>query len=245
MKILNERSGPKTYTSTHPTWTRFGLVGHKNGQQVNAPSLTRPKFVKKSRFAGIKNPMTRQIAVQKAKKKTMMEDLRKPIELLDFTRKSYETFYNHYYDDKYGTPKAYRIRVRGYRFFDEFNNQIARVEVETKNENNIITILEVNPKYRGLSFGKDLIKLAKANLSANYAIADKSEESKIRFFESNGFIKIGEDKQNCIFKLLTQSPVERAKSVEVFDKPSLLSKDVNNELYHTGGYDYEGYRDYL
>jgi cytochrome c biogenesis protein ResB len=248
MKILNERSGPKTYSSTHPTWTKFGLVGYKNGQQVNAPSLSRPKFVEKSRFAGIKNPMTKQISIAKAKKKTMMEDLKKSIELLDFTRRSYETFYNHYYNDKYGTPKAHRIRVRGYRFFDEFNNQVARVEVETKNENNIITIFEISPKYQGLRFGKDLLQMAKISLSANAASIEKNEESKIRFFEYNGFIKMGENKQNCILKLLTQNPVDRSKTVELFDKPSVLSaidREFNNELYHTGGYDYEGYRDYL
>lgn len=236
--LRNPKTGAvKPFTSSALKVSKRPTMSSKIRKRLN------PAF--KQKMASSNNMMRNGTLI---KNKPMMEDLKKPIELLDFTRRSYETFYNHYYNDKYGTPKANRIRVRGYRFFDEFNNQVARVEVETKNENNIITIFEISPKYQGLRFGKDLLQMAKVSLSANAASIERSEESKIRFFESNGFIKMGEYKQNCILKLLTQNPVDRSKAVELFDKPSVLSaidREFNNELYHTGGFDYEGYRDYL
>jgi len=255
MKILNERSGPKEYASTQKSFGINGVTIHGSNKGTNPAGVDNYKYMRKNPEAKRFTQMKKQkisngrFGTVRSKTTPVMEEAFKKLELLDFTRRSYEAYYNNYYEDNSGTLKANRIRVRGYRFFDNFNNQVARVEVESKNEKNIITIFEVNPVYKGLGFGKDLLRMAEISLTANAAEIDISEESKIRFFERNGFIKIGMKKQTCILELDSREKVvDRAKSVEYFDQPSIktaIDRELNNELYHTGGYDYEGYRNYL
>jgi hypothetical protein len=257
-RLYNE--GPKfkikrvrtVHTSTGvngPTKTRGGYEVSPSASNRVSTNSGKYSGMTKNGIARVKAKQLsagRQFSLNKtANKISSFEECMKPMQLLDFNRRSYESSYNSYYNDNSGTTKSNRIKIKGYKFFDNFNNQIAEVEVESRNGNNIITKFDVSSQYSGLGFAKDLLKMAKTSLSANMAEIDISEESKIRFFENNGFINLGIRKQTCILKIEdVVRAVDKPTSVELFDKPFFNGSD-SNSLYNTGGLEYEGYRNYL
>lgn len=249
---FNEDGGVKRYTSAHITHN--GITGEKmavkHGRILNnIPSQrqSRPPKLNKNTNPILKSKIRQSVLNSKLQiRRGLYEDLKKKVELLDFSRKSYESYYNHYSTDMKGTPVATRVKIKGFKFLDNLGGLVAKVDVESFNELNIITTFEVNPRYQGFGFARDLLRLAESSLNANAVECRIKDDNKIRFFESNGFKKVAFKKQTCILKLDNRThAVDRAQSVELFDKPSSLSAEYDNELYHTGGYDYEGYRNYL
>jgi len=189
-----------------------------------------------------------QFAVNKAPKKTnyLKENYndQKPINLLGQNRKTYETYYNNYYEDNFGTLKSNRIKIKGIQFYSKFGELLADVTVESKNEYNIITKFEINPNYKGMGFARDLLSIAKASLTANAVEVEMDRPKKIAFFEANGFKKIKVSKQSCI--LVLQNEIEKPPISDVTSCDRSDSHfEMNNNLYNTGGFDYEGYRGYI
>lgn len=123
-------------------------------------------------------------------------------QLLDFTRKTYESYYNHYSDGPMGEPRCSRIKIKGIQFFD-LDRKVAEVEVESINEKNYITKFEVNPEYTGNGFGMELLRTANASLSVNGIKFPKHEEnsSKLRFFLNAGYVLVNSDKNYDYYEM--------------------------------------------
>lgn len=246
-KILNEkvyRSKPIRLDSEGRRIEGIGFTkGGTNGKKTSNKYLNKNPIAKSFYQSKRQRVFNGHHGTTRSVNKSYNEELKTKINLLDFKRESYETQYNNYYNDNNGTPKVNRIRIKGYKFFDEFNNQIARVEVEYRNEDNIITIFEIKPKYKGFGFAKDLLNMSKTSLSANAAELDLNDQSKILFFESNGFLKIKIKKQTCILKLQNNKNMIDLIHYDENSYEKLIKN--NNELYHTGGFEYEGYRSYI
>lgn len=232
---LNERCGAKTFSSAHKTWSRFGLQSYKKGKLLNYnPSDNAVKYK-------IKNKIRRQ-RMKNNNYQSFMEDS-KIIRLLDFNRKSYESSYNSYYQDNFGNTKSNRIKIKGFKFYDDFNNIIAELEVEYLNDFIYITKFEIDGKYSGMGFAKDLLQVARTSLGANAAKIEKNKESKVNFFLRNGFIKKGEQKQFCILVAENNKINDYPKDVQA--SVDIRRYEPNNNDYNLGGFDFEGYRGYL
>ena len=191
---MRRHNGPKTNKSCHITYGYDGKKITRTTPNGIKQLSYQPGSIKRkaSRIAGIsKDSQARQIAIQKYKSSIHHEELAPTIQtkkqLLDFGRKTYESYYNRYEDGSMGNPICIRTKIKGIQFF-EGDNKVAEVEVESVNEMNYITKFYVNSQYNGLGFAKELLRTANNSLTVNGVRLNKDDsESKIRFFENNDF----------------------------------------------------------
>jgi len=210
-------------------------------------------FSKKSKWQGIKDPNLRQKAKQSAmanKPNNMQEsvEVNKIVKnLYDFKREKYESQFNSYSRNDLGITKSKRGLIKGIVFKNELGTPVAKVEVCCIENKNLITTFDINPQYQGLGFAKQLLEIAKSSLSANFIEIDMDKESKLTFFESQGFVKIGATKNRYVLKLQITNNTLKPTFVTNFDNPAATAVgEVNVDgLYNCGGYDYEGYRNYI
>lgn len=241
---------PQTVKKEDPT-TGETVTMHRSGTNQNIAMPGKPGRI--SRNFGIKNKLTRYTINMKRSQSfhedSSIDKTNKKISLLDFNRKTHEEYYNRYMEDKYGSPKAVRILIKGLEFFDQSNNKVAEVEVERRNQYSIITKFYIDKKYQGMGFAKELLTAAKFSLNANAVEADIREMSKIRFFERHDFVKKCMEKQICILTLDDKNnSVTKPTDVANIEMKTIKHPELeyeNDVLYNTGGFGYDGYGDYI
>lgn len=263
MFVLNEKSfrvktAHATTQQVNPVTGEQQKIKYRNGIPTNMNNNRGKRgyssFGKKIKMSpsAMQFFRSRKIANKIAKKQQLMhESGERKMQLLDFNRKSYESSYNNYFTNDLGMTKSHRVIIKGLRFYDSFNNLVAEVEVEKKNEKNIITKFFVSSKYKGHGFAKDLLDSAKISLSANAVQVGKTEDSKERFFLAHDFRM--ENTDNKQFNLLVLNDKNNGitpKSIEKFDVPVELdsmtgSKYDFGNLYDTKGLEYDGYKKYI
>lgn len=254
MKSFRARATHRT-TRPDPVTGIGTSQNFNNGQPTNS---TNESFIKRKKpkinpnstaFTKQQRRLAQQRHTMAMNKSKFLESSDNRMELLDFNRKSYESYYNHYYNNDLGMTKSDKIAIKGLKFYDNFNNLVAEVEVERLNDKNMITKFFVDSKYKGMGFAKDLLDAAKISLSANSAKIDNNDESKIKFLIAHGFNFVGKEKQHTILAINDKSkntPTNKPMSVEKFNGlTSGASQYDFGRLYDTKGLEYEGYRDYI
>lgn len=250
------RSGKNVVSSAHISYDgkTGNQIAFKKGRQLSSvPSLNHKKYI--SKFGKYTSPQLKdKIRMSNSANKPNSNTYQESVEvnkivknLYDFKREKYESQFNSYSRNDLGITKSKRGIIKGIVFKNELGTPVARVEVCCMENKNLITTFDINPQYQGLGFAKQLLEIAKSSLSANFIEIDMDKESKLTFFESQGFVKIGATKNRYVLKLQITNNTLKPTFVTNFDNPAATAVgevDVDG-LYNCGGYDYEGYRNYI